>query len=578
MDRIGRYRIERELGRGAMGVVFHAIDPNIGRPVAIKTIRLTDVGNTEERARLRERLSREARSAGILSHPGIVTIYDVEQEGDVAYIAMEYVDGPTLDEALSSPQPMTPRRVFSILGQTAVALDYAHQKGIVHRDIKPANIMIAADGNVKITDFGIAKITASEQFTMTGTIVGTPHYMAPEQVQGQPVDGRADQFSLAVVAFEMLTGDKPFTGDQLTTVVYKIVAEDPPHVQRLNSTLNNQIEQVLRKGLAKKPDARYPDCQAFVDALEDACASARNWRPLPRGAALNEPTVTAGGRTLPPPRRRAASTTTETRPRRTGLLPLFGGMAVAAALLGVVAWHSAPWGSKETPAETPAAAEAPAEAPAPPTVDAMKPSAVGPPESAAPEPPPTAETVPATETAREVEAAPAAEPPPAPEPASPKPVPSTTPPAPKAAPPKPARSFAVLVTTHPPGATAALEGQPETECRTPCNIEASTGQHRVIVTMEGHHTEYRDVTVSGRPIEVPLVTMRPMGGTLMLSSVPAGAAIFIDGRRWNQNTPAQIALRPGTYKITLEKDGARVAESVEIRNGSTTYRKIPIGR
>src|SRR6516165_11584807 len=151
MDRIGRYKIVRELGRGAMGVVYHAIDPNIGRPVAIKTIQLTQGRKPEDMEKMRERLFREARSAGMLSHPGIVTIYDVEQQGDLAYIAMEYVDGPTLDQVLSQGGPMAPNQIFSILGQTAAALDYAHQKGIVHRDIKPANIMIAADGTAKIT-------------------------------------------------------------------------------------------------------------------------------------------------------------------------------------------------------------------------------------------------------------------------------------------------------------------------------------------------------------------------------------------------------------------------------------------
>src|ERR1700756_522827 len=144
MDRIGRYKIVRELGRGAMGIVYYAIDPNIGRPVAIKTIQLTQGRKPEELERMRERLFREARSAGILSHPGIVTIYDVDQQGDLAYIAMEYVDGPTLDEMLSGAQPLDAEKMISILSQTAAALDYAHQKGIVHRDIKPANIMIAS--------------------------------------------------------------------------------------------------------------------------------------------------------------------------------------------------------------------------------------------------------------------------------------------------------------------------------------------------------------------------------------------------------------------------------------------------
>ena len=291
MDRIGRYKIVRELGRGAMGVVYHAIDPNIGRPVAIKTIHFGGNRKPEETERMRERLFREARSAGMLSHPGIVTIYDVEQQGDLAYIAMEYVDGPTLDQVLSEPEPMDAERMFSILGQTAVALDYAHSKGIVHRDIKPANIMISDDGTAKIADFGIAKITAAENLTMTGSIVGTPHYMSPEQVQGQAVDGRSDQFSLAVIAYEMLTGEKPYTGEHLTTVVYKIVAEEPVPPQRLNPSLSTGIENVLRKALSKKPDARYRNCQEFIEALEKACGASKGWKPMPRGGLLNAMTM-----------------------------------------------------------------------------------------------------------------------------------------------------------------------------------------------------------------------------------------------------------------------------------------------
>ena len=248
MDRIGRYKIVRELGRGAMGVVYHAIDPNIGRPVAIKTINLGAVPKAEDQERMRERLFREARSAGILSHPGIVTIYDVEQQDDLAYIAMEYVDGPTLDQLLSGPGALAPERMFSIFGQTAVAL------------------LLDKTGRVKVADFGIAKITASEQFTMTGSIVGTPHYMSPEQVQGQTVDGRSDQFSLAVIAYEVLTGEKPYTGEHLTTVVYKIVAEEPPLPRRINPSLAGPIENALRKGLAKKPDARYRTCQESAAA------------------------------------------------------------------------------------------------------------------------------------------------------------------------------------------------------------------------------------------------------------------------------------------------------------------------
>src|SRR6266550_9165964 len=264
MEQIGRYRILGELGRGAMGGVFRALDPSIGREVAIKTIRLSEFTNADQRAKQRERLFREARSAGILSHPGIVTIYDMAEQDGLAYIAMEYVPGSTLEQILSLNEPLDPERLFSILRQTAAALDYAHHKGIVHRDIKPANIIINDAGVAKIADFGIAKISAADQLTQTGLIVGTPNYMAPEQVQGKPVDGLADQYSLAVMAYEMLTGDKPFVAEHLTTLIYQIVCEPPPPAQRLNPSLGAKVEIALQKGLSKQPGARYPNCIALV--------------------------------------------------------------------------------------------------------------------------------------------------------------------------------------------------------------------------------------------------------------------------------------------------------------------------
>ena len=387
---IGRYRIVRELGRGAMGVVYHALDPNIGRAVAVKTIKLGDVTNTQERARLKERLFREARSAGMLSHPGIVTIYDVDQQGELAYIAMEFVDGPTLDDLMSRSEPLPPQQMFAILGQTAVALDYAHGKGIVHRDVKPANIMIDPEGSAKITDFGIAKITASEQFTMTGTIIGTPHYMAPEQVQGHTVDGRADQFSLAVMAFEMLTGDKPFTGEQLTTVVYKIVAEEPAPVARFNATLTAGIEAALRRGLAKKPEARYRNCQELVDALEGACAASKGWKSLPRGGSMSAPTVAEAPRVMremPPPRVRHRAEDTAPERRRVGVLPVAMALLVAAGLVGLIAWQATPWlsGTVAKQAESAPAPAAAAPPPAPAEPEMKRPSAVGPPQAPPPE-------------------------------------------------------------------------------------------------------------------------------------------------------------------------------------------------
>src|SRR5580658_9099156 len=291
METIGRYRIIGELGRGAMGIVYHATDPAIGRSVAIKTIRIRDINDTQQRAKLRERLFREARSAGDLSHPNIVTIYDMDEVDGLAYIAMAYVNGPTLYKILASGDPLSGARMLRVLRQTASALDYAHSRGIVHRDVKPANIMTDEDGAVKITDFGIAKITSGANITDTRTVVGTPNYMSPEQVQGLEIAGRSDQFSLAVIAYEILTGERPFQGEHLSTIVYRIVAEEPEAAQRINGTLTPQIDAVLRRALAKKPAERYPNCSSFVGALEMACAESRGWKTLAAGSAAAMPTL-----------------------------------------------------------------------------------------------------------------------------------------------------------------------------------------------------------------------------------------------------------------------------------------------
>src|SRR5690349_12546655 len=369
-----------------MGVVYHAIDPNIGRPVAIKTIQL-GARKPEEQERMRERLFREARSAGILSHPGIVTIYDMEEQGETAYIAMEFVDGPTLDQLLSKREAMAPEQLMSILRQTAAALDYAHAKGIVHRDIKPANIMIASDGAVKITDFGIAKVTTSQQYTQTGTILGTPNYMSPEQVQGLAVTGRADQFSLAVIAFEMLTGDRPFTGEHLTTVVYKIVAEDPPPAHRLNPTLGPQIDAVLRRGLMKKPEARYSLCIEFVTGLDAACANTQGWKNLPRGGNMNMPTLVSDA----PTRTtlfNSGTTTEEAVARRRNrwkwVLPFAAALVVAGGLIGLIALQFGPdlgiSRSPATPAPVAANPAPAAEAQVPAANEEKRPSPMEPPQ------------------------------------------------------------------------------------------------------------------------------------------------------------------------------------------------------
>ncbi len=294
MDQIGRYKIVGELGRGAMGIVFKAQDPAIGRMIAIKSIRWGELTEESERERLRERLFREAQSAGILSHPNIVTIYDIADEGEMAYIFMELVNGPSLERMLKGDQAPDKVTLLNLLRQTALALDYAHTRGIIHRDVKPANIMVHEDGSAKITDFGIAKIV-SQNMTRAGTIMGTPSYMSPEQIQGTKITGRADQFSLAVIAYEILTGEKPFNAEYLPTLLFKIVREAPPPPHRLNSTLSVDVEPVLRKALSKEPLERFETCTDFVSALAAACANTL-WVPLPRGASSRTPTAGTDGK------------------------------------------------------------------------------------------------------------------------------------------------------------------------------------------------------------------------------------------------------------------------------------------
>ena len=266
MDNIGKYRILAELGRGAMGIVYHGEDPIIGRSVAIKTIRFDILGSQKAREQAQARFMREARSAGNLSHPNIVTIYDVGEHEGLTYIAMEFINGLSLEELLDSGRRFSFDETINFLGKLGEALDYAHQKGVIHRDIKPANILIDAEDRPFLADFGIARIAASTM-TQTNTVMGTPFYMAPEQIAGKKVDGRADLFALGAVLYEMLTLQKPFPGDNITTVIYKIVNEIQPSLRTFQADLPEGLDYVLSKALAKKPEDRYATCAHFAEDL-----------------------------------------------------------------------------------------------------------------------------------------------------------------------------------------------------------------------------------------------------------------------------------------------------------------------
>jgi serine/threonine protein kinase/Tfp pilus assembly protein PilF len=272
-QQVGRYKIKGQLGKGAMGVVYLAEDSLLNRQAAIKTVDLAQ-DDPAQREFLRTRLIRDARAAAGLSHPNIVAVFDVVEQGESAYLVLEYIDGETLGAVLNRTPVPDSAFTIGILRAMASALDYTHSRGVVHRDIKPANVMIDRSGIPKIMDFGIARIADSRTTTPTGMVMGTIEYMSPEQIKGEPVDGRSDQFALAAVAYLMLAGGTMFGQHALATLAYKTVNEPPPPVCSRNSRLPPAVDGVISKALAKQPEARYATCSEFVEALNAALSGA----------------------------------------------------------------------------------------------------------------------------------------------------------------------------------------------------------------------------------------------------------------------------------------------------------------
>ncbi|HEY6387324.1 MAG TPA: serine/threonine-protein kinase [Candidatus Acidoferrum sp.] len=280
----GRYEIVSELGRGAMGVVYKATDPVIGRTVAVKTIKLSEEGTGLSRPELLTRFQTEARAAGLLTHPNIVVVFDAGEEDGLYYITMELVEGKSLQAHLDGGVAFALPRVLRIMEQTCSALQFAHERNVVHRDIKPANIMLTGDDTVKVTDFGTAKILQFGTMQQTAHVMGTPSYMSPEQVKGRAVDGRSDIFSLGVLLYEMVTGEKPFPGQNITTVIYKIVNEEPVPPRQIDPSIHPGISAVVMKALAKEPETRYQSCREMLEDL-------RNYRSIAPGGSPDKTMV-----------------------------------------------------------------------------------------------------------------------------------------------------------------------------------------------------------------------------------------------------------------------------------------------
>ncbi len=287
MEQIGRYSILSELGRGGFGVVYKAKDPKINRVVAIKTIPTQELRSFAGGQQLYERLSREAQSAGALNHPGIVTVYELAEEEAVTYIVMEFVPGRSLRDVMGAVEALDASKKLALVRQIAEALDFAHQNGIIHRDIKPANILVTDAGIAKIADFGVAKIVSQNTMSATGAAVGTPSYMSPEQILAKNVDGRSDQFSLAVIAYELLTGKQPFSSDSLPGLIHQILSVEPPNPETVSAEVPRPGSDVLLRGLAKQPDHRFSSCTEFADAL--IAAVIRKEAPAPLALPAAQP-------------------------------------------------------------------------------------------------------------------------------------------------------------------------------------------------------------------------------------------------------------------------------------------------
>jgi len=577
-DKFGRYEIVREIGHGAMGVVYEALDPTIGRKIALKTIRFDGIGTTADEAA--RRFKNEARAAGGLNHPNIVTVYDAGEDHGILYLAMEFIEGITLEARLRAQRTIATAQTIDMVRQICSGLDFAHAKGIVHRDIKPGNILLAEHGLVKITDFGIAR--AGEAMTITGQVVGTPNYMSPEQVLGKTLDGRSDLFSVGVMLYEMVTGERPFEGPSITTIMYKIVHETPIPPRKLDSTIHPGLSAVIEKSLAKSVEDRFPSgaelaraVQSFESAsvittstlgkstgdfpsLVDANAThdVRSTKPIAPSESVQD---------LSTLRESTPSIRPETRIQQAQhwwqqLSPKSRRRIWIVFVLGAIFLYSKfERRSSRSEEETPSKNQNPVS------------SIATPPPPGAPAPP-TDEQTPAQHSAQGLV---------------------------KRDNSGGDQSTALMkINSNPPTAEVELDGK-ATGKRTPTELQIGRGRHQVSVRMPGFQTssvtvkvaggeewEYSpELTVALPAISVPNFSMPDIsklmsknpeaqaalwqkwatkqaasGSKLVINSKPPGASILIDGTDSGQTSPAVIPVKPGKHHVRLELEGFEPAE------------------
>jgi predicted Ser/Thr protein kinase len=576
LTKAGRYQIVGELGRGSMGVVYQGFDPIIGRTVAIKTM-LTEGLSPQEFQEYKARFQREAQAAGILAHPNIITVYDFGEDSGILYLAMEFLEGKSVEKIVQEQNVLPIETIVPIYDQVCSALDHAHHNKIVHRDIKPANIMILQNGLVKVTDFGIAKMM-SMGMTQAGQILGTPNYMSPEQVKGRQVDGRSDIFSLGVILYELVTGEKPFGGQNITTVIYKIINENPIPPRELDGTIHAGLNHVISKALAKNPDERYQTCRELAEDL-------RNYKNLggaaaPQGTMVLRVAPTAVGPAEPasPVQEQApqpAPATAEETPIRSPLniqvirpvaarqkaIPEIAwvlGALLVVAILGGIGYFILlrPQGQPAVqPATTQVATQTVPQS-LPPGGPATQPAAT------APQTPTPAQPV---AQAKPAETQPKGE-------AVTKQEPSR------------ARGGAVskvgqlLVSANITGAKISLDGRSDPSWVTPYTITGlPTGTYNVVISKDGYENFQQSVTIQGGQTDSVVGNLSSPRGEISIVTSPPGVEVLIDGKSYGPS-PVRATLNAGDHTYTVKRPGADPYENTfTLKSGAILTKKLNLG-
>ncbi len=606
LTKVGRYQIVSELGRGSMGVVYQGFDPVIGRTIAIKTM-LTEGLAPAEFQEFKTRFQREAQTAGVLAHPNIVTVYDFGEDSGLLYLAMEYLEGKSLDKLVEEQNVLPIETIIPMYDQVCGALDQAHAHKIVHRDIKPANIMILDSGLVKVTDFGIAKMM-SMGMTQAGQILGTPNYMSPEQVKGRPIDGRSDIFSLGVILYELVTGEKPFGGQNITTVIYKIINENPIPPRELDATIHPGLSYVISKALAKSPEERYQTCRELAEDL-------KNYKSLGGFAAPSAtvvvrvppmPTAPVAEPAAPPPAPRArvqppvAQPTAAppqpavevpsarpmsvqvigpTKPQPRGTSPvvwIFLTVLLVGALGGGYFFffrspqtprgpETGPVAEQKTPVTPPGGVSGgstttPTEGTTTPggtTTTGTTTTPAGSDTTSAP-----TGNAPKTDVEKPKEQRPGGIP-------MPTAGERTT---------GPSKVGQLIVTANVPGARISIDGRSDPGWLTNHTFpDLPAGAHQIVISKDGYDEVQRGVIVEGGRTAAVNAELTAPGGEINIVTSPPGADVYIDGRAYGAS-PVKATVAVGQHAYTIKRPGMEPFESTfNMKNGAIMTKKVDLG-